>query len=79
MNIGHLEAYVAYIRGEQADLRKVYADSFNTTLKNGELLRKTIQVTSQQLLEPFAQFQHTSAQEGYLFPGRFSHYQEPFF
>ena len=79
MNIGHIETYVAYIRSERVDLKAVYAESFNTTIKNGALLRKTIQITSRQILELHAQFLHGSSQDGYLFPGRFSHYQEPFF
>ncbi len=44
----------------------------------GATLRETVKASSQLILLIYQQFCHSSAFEGYLNPGRFSHIQEPF-
>ncbi len=82
MNQGHLQAAVDYVRGENPDAaawNERYARWFSCDTKAAAALRTAIVESSQIILKQYRQFCYGSAQEGYAFPGRFSHYQEPFF
>lgn len=82
MNQGHLQAAVDYVRNErptEAAWDGRYARWFGVDEKAGAALRKAIFASSQIILKMYRQFCYGSSQEGYLYPGRFSHYQEPFF
>ncbi|MDD5678021.1 MAG: hypothetical protein PHW60_08550 [Kiritimatiellae bacterium] len=82
MNRGHVEAVVDYVRGEapapQAWAQR-YAAWFGTTPAAGRAIRDAIFKSSQIVLLGYQQFCYGSAAEGGFHPGRFSHYQEPFF
>ena len=47
--------------------------------KAGEAIRQAILESSQIILKQYRQFCYGSSQEGYLYPSRYSYYQEPFF
>ncbi len=82
MNIGHNQAIVDYVRGEtpsKKDWAARYATWYNVSDKAGEAIRAAIVDSSQIILKQYRQFCYGSPQEGYLYPGRHSHYQEPFF
>ncbi len=82
VNVRHLDAVVDYVRGEKpshAAWATRYADNFATSPAAGEAIRQAIVESSQIILKQYRQFCYGSSQEGYLYPGRFSHYQEPFF
>lgn len=82
MNFGHLEAVVDYVRGRRPSTgtwTRRHAQWFGTTDKAGRAIRQAITQSSQIILKQYRQFAYGSSQEGYLYPGRFSHYQEPFF
>jgi hypothetical protein len=82
MNVGHVEAIVDYVRSQtptRKDWARRYAAWYGVDEKAGEAIRRAIVESSQIILKQYRQFCYGSAQEGYLYPGRFSHYQEPFF
>jgi len=82
MNLGHLEAVVDYVAGRKpskSTWAARYAEWFGTSRKGGEAIRDAVFESSQIILKQYRQFCYGSSQEGYLYPGRFSHYQEPFF
>jgi len=82
MNLGHLEAVVDYVEGRRPSRRqwaRRYARWFDTTPAAGEAVRRATVESSQIILKMYRQFVYGSPQEGYIYPGRFSHYQEPFF
>ncbi len=81
MNLAHLEAVVDYFRGRRPGPRewsRRYAGWFRTTPAGGEAVRTATLESSQLILKMYRQFVYGSPQEGYMYPGRFSHYQEPF-
>lgn len=81
-NSGHLDAVVDYVRGEKRSEKawaRRYARDFGVEEKAGKALRDAIFESSQIILKEYWQFAHAGGQEGYLYPGRHSHYQEPFF
>lgn len=82
MNQGHKEAVVDAVRGLKPTYRewaRRYADWFGVSVAAGDAIRKAILSSSQIALKMYWQFLHGSAQEGYLYPARYSYYQEPFF
>ncbi len=82
MNQGHLAAVVDYFRGRRpttAEWTRRYTDWFKTTPAAGAAARKATLASSQLILLMYRQYVYGSPQEGYMYPGRFSHYQEPFF
>ena len=82
MNQGHLQAAVDYVRGENpgpAEWTQRYARWFSCDARAAAALRAAILESSQIILKQYRQFCYGSSQEGYAYPGRFSHYQEPFF
>ena len=82
MNAGHLEAVVDFFRSRSpgpGEWARRYAEWFGTTPAGGAAVRKAVVASSQIILKMYRQFVYGSPQEGYVYPGRFSHYQEPFF
>ena len=82
MNVGHLEAVADYFRGRRPSRQewsRRYAGWFRTTPAAGEAIRRATVESSQIILKMYRQYVYGSPQEGYMYPGRFSHYQEPFF
>ena len=81
-NQGHIQAFVDYVRDEKPSPGKWaerYAEWFGVSEKAGGHMARAIQSSSRIILDHFTQFCYGSPQEGYLYPGRFSFYQEPFF
>ncbi len=82
LNQGHLDAVVDFVRGEQPS-RKVLtartAARFGCSTRAATAIDGATLAASRIILDQYTQFWHGSAQEGYLYPGRLSHYQEPFF
>jgi hypothetical protein len=82
MNGGHLQAIVDYVRSEKPSKKEWahrYAAAYGVDDKAGEAIRAAIVESSQIILKQYRQFCYGSPQEGYLYPARHSHYQEPFF
>ncbi|MCW8131690.1 MAG: hypothetical protein KIS92_15195 [Planctomycetota bacterium] len=82
MNQGHLGAVVDYVRGQRPGpdaWTARYANWFRCSDKAASALRTAIVESSQIILKQYRQFCYGSPQEGHLYPGRWSHYQEPFF
>lgn len=82
LNQGHLDAVVDFVRGEQpsrATLTARTAARYGCNAKAATAIDGATLAASRIILDQYSQFWHGSAQEGYLYPGRFSHYQEPFF
>jgi len=82
MNRGHLEAVVDYVAGRRPDKREWaarYARWYGTGPQGGRAIRNAIIESSQVILKQYRQFCYGSCQEGYLYPHRHSHYQDPFF
>ncbi|MFH1023229.1 MAG: hypothetical protein V1809_07545 [Planctomycetota bacterium] len=82
MNLGHLDAVVDGVRGDRANdaaLIARTAQRFGVAETLAEDILAATVASSRLILKPYWQFCYGSPQEGYLYPGRFSHYQEPFF
>lgn len=82
MNQGHLQAVADYVRGErpaEAEWVRRTAGYFGISERAAAAAWRATVESSNIILKQYRQFCYGSAQEGYLYPGRFSHYQEPFF
>ncbi len=82
MNLGHLDAVVDYVRDEKPSTRdwaRRHAARYGVDDKAGEAIRRAILESSRIILKQYRQFCYGSPQEGYFYPARHSHYQEPFF
>jgi hypothetical protein len=82
INQGHLAAVVDFVTGRRTS-KPAWVRRYARWLGVGEpaarAARKAILASSQIILKQYRQFCYGSSQEGQLYPGRFSHYQEPFF
>ena len=82
MNLGHLEAVVDYVSGRcpgRPAWAARYAEWYRTSPAGGEAIRTAIVESSQIMLKQYRQFCYGSSAEGYMYPHRHSHYQEPFY
>lgn len=82
LNLGHLDAVVDFVRGARpvpAELAARTASRFACSPSAAAHIDAATLAASRIIQDQYTQFWHGSAQEGFLYPGRLSHYQEPFF
>lgn len=81
LNTGHLDATLDYVRGVRPGrsvLRKRLAGRLGLSRERAALALGAIDETSKITLTTFAQFWHSTSEEGYLYPAIRSYYQDPF-
>jgi hypothetical protein len=81
-NLMHLQAVVDYVLGENRPRKEraaLLAKRAGVKPEAGAALLDAVESSSQLVLLAYQQFFNTSAPDGYINPGRYSHIQDPFY